>query len=60
MNIEAVLREGCFRCGQPWKIGDKIHHEELDNVVYACHADLDQCYSGNDSNEAESHPTSKE
>jgi hypothetical protein len=49
MNIEAALREGCFRCGQPWKVGDKVHHEELDGVVYACHADPEQCHPISDS-----------
>lgn len=43
MNIEAVLREGCTRCGHPWKVGDKVTHVELDDVVYAYHADRAQC-----------------
>lgn len=43
MNIEAALRDGCALCGQPWKVGDKITHEQLDDVVYAYHRDPSQC-----------------
>lgn len=45
MDIETVLREGCSRCGQAWKVGDKVTHIELDTVVYAYHADPTQCDS---------------
>lgn len=45
MDIETVLREGCARCSQPWKVGDKVTHLELDDVVYAYHADPAQCDS---------------
>lgn len=45
MNIAASLQEGCSRCGQAWKVGDKVTHEELGTVVYAYHSDPEQCGS---------------